>query len=74
MDEAAKNRFKWKFYRLAVQLNAIVLLFALSIVVYLLVRIPYRIPAVISMLILAIVLSLDLSRRYLSTKAWLDEH
>jgi len=52
MDEAAKNRFKWKFYRLAVQLNAIVLLFALSIVVYLLVRIPYRIPAVISMLIL----------------------
>jgi uncharacterized membrane protein YqjE len=74
MDETTKNQFKGKFYGLAVQLNAIVLLFALSVVVVLLVRASYRIPAVITMLILAIILSWDFSRRYRSTKAWLDDH
>jgi cobalamin biosynthesis protein CobD/CbiB len=74
MDKTTKNQFKGKFYGLAVQLNAIVLLFALSVVVVLLVRTPFRIPAVITMLILAIILSWDFSRRYRSTKAWLDDH
>ena len=30
MDEDSKNQFKWKFYRLTVQLNVIVLLVAFS--------------------------------------------
>jgi xanthine/uracil permease len=74
MDETAKNQFKWKFYGLAVQLNVIILLFALSVVAFFLVRIPYLISAAIGMVIIALVLSWDFSKRYRSTKAWLDEH
>jgi len=74
MDETAKNQFKWKFYLLAIQLNVIILLFALSAIAFFIVWIPYRIPAAIGMAIFAFVLSWNFSRRYCSTKAWLDEH
>jgi len=74
MDENAKEQFKWKFYRLAVQLNAIILLVALAILFFFLAPEPYRLPALIVLLALALVLSWDFVKSYRLTKAWLDEH
>jgi uncharacterized membrane protein YqjE len=74
MDETTKEQFKWKFYRLAVQLNAIILLVALSVLAIFLVPVPYRLPAVAIMLVFALVLSWNFVLKYRSTKAWLDEH
>ena len=74
MDETAKEQFKWKFYRLAVELNAIILLVALAVVSYFLVPMTYRLPAVIVMLAIALVLSWNFIINYRLTKAWLDEH
>ena len=74
MDETTKEQFKWKFYRLAVQLNAIILLVALSVLAIFLVPVPYRLSAVAIMLVVALVLSWNFVLKYRSTKAWLDEH
>lgn len=71
MDENAKTQFRWKFYRLTVQLNIIVMLVALSIIIFFIVHSPYTPPAILGMLILALILSLDFSKRYKETKAWL---
>jgi hypothetical protein len=73
MDAKAKDQFRWKFYRLAVQLNAIILLVALSALALFLFPGQYRIPAVIIMLVLALVLSVDFRKKYRETKAWLHE-
>ncbi len=74
MDEPSKEQFKWKFYRLAVQLNVIILLAALAVLSLFLVPSPYRIPAVIVLLALALLLSWNFVTSYRLTKAWLDEH
>jgi hypothetical protein len=74
MDETAKEQFKWKFYRLAVQLNAIILLVAFAVLSWFLVPAPYHIPAVIVTLVIALVLSWNFIISYRLTKAWLDEH
>jgi len=73
MEEDAKARFRWKFYRLTIELNIIVLLVAVSVTVFFIVRSPYTLPAVIVMLMLALVLSFDFAKRYRETKAWLLE-
>ncbi|MDD4483708.1 MAG: hypothetical protein PHD55_04995 [Methanoregula sp.] len=74
MDETSKEQFKWKFYRLAVQLNAIILLVALAILFLFLAPEPYRLPAVVVMLVVAAVLSWNFIGKYRATKAWLHEH
>ncbi|HVP96845.1 hypothetical protein [Methanoregula sp.] len=74
MDETAKEQFKWKFYRLAVQLNAIILLVALAVLAWFLVPSPFRIPVCAVMLLVALVLSWNFRSSYRLTKAWLDEH
>jgi hypothetical protein len=74
MDENAKTRFKWKFYRLTVELNIIVLLVAMSIPVFLLIHSPFIVPVIIVMLALALILSLDFFKKYQETKAWLDDN
>ena len=76
MDEKTKNTFRWKFYRLAVELNAIILLVAVSILVFFLV--PQRLdgiryPAIVIMLVVAGIVLLDFRKRYTQTKAWLHE-
>ena len=73
MDENAKVQFKWKFYRLTVELNIIVLLVAMSIPVFLIFQSPYTIPVIIGMLALALILSMDFFKKYRETKAWLDD-
>jgi cytochrome b subunit of formate dehydrogenase len=74
MDEDAKNRFKWKFYRLTVELNIIVLLLALCILVFFIIHSPYALPVITGMLAVALFLSWDFIKKYKRTKAWLDEN
>jgi len=72
MDENAKAQFKWKFYRLTVELNIIVLLVAMSIPVFLIIHSLYTVPVITGMLVLALILSWDFIKKYRETKAWLD--
>jgi cell division protein FtsW (lipid II flippase) len=74
MDEDNKKKFKMKFYYLAVQLNAIILFSAVSIVAFFFCPGQYRIPLIILLILIVLVLSLNFKKKYLETKAWLDEH
>jgi hypothetical protein len=74
MDENAKARFKWKFYRLTVEINIIVLLVAMSIPIFLIIHSPFTVPVIIGMLALALILSLDFIKKYHETKVWLDDN
>jgi Ca2+/Na+ antiporter len=74
MDENAKAQFKWKFYRLTIELNIIVLLVAMAIPVFLIIRSPYTIPIIIGMLALALLLFMDFFKKYRETQAWLDDN
>jgi hypothetical protein len=74
MDENAKAQFKWNFYRLTVELNIIVLLVAVSILVFFLIHSPYSIPVIMGMLALALFLVMDFIKKYRQTKAWLDDN
>ena len=71
MEEDAKTQFRWKFYALTVELNVIVLLIALSVIFFFIIHSPYTPQAILVMLVIALVLSLDFSKRYRETKAWL---
>jgi hypothetical protein len=71
MEDDAKTQFRWKFYGLTVELNIIVMLVALSIIVFFIIHSPYSQPAILAMLALALVLCLDFVKRYRQTKAWL---
>jgi hypothetical protein len=74
MEENAKAQFKWKFYRLTVELNIIVLLVAMSIPVFLIIHSVYTVPVITGMLALALILLLDFNKKYRETKAWLDDN
>ena len=74
MDEKAKAQFRWKFYRLTVELNIIILLIAMSIPVYIIVQSPVTIPVIFIMLAVAFILLLDFMKKYQETKAWLDDN
>jgi hypothetical protein len=74
MDENAKARFKWKFYRLTVELNIIILLVAMSLAIFLIIHSSYTVPVTLGMLALAVILSLDFIKKYHETKAWLDDN
>ena len=74
MDESDQLEWKGKFYKLAILLNAIILLAALSILALLLVPDPYRLPGSIAALLLAILLAIRFRRDYRLAKAWLEEH
>jgi len=73
MDEDAKTRFKWKFYRLTIQLNIIILIVAVSVIVFFIFHSLYSVPIIIGMLFMALILSLDFCKKYKETKKWLDE-
>jgi Ca2+/Na+ antiporter len=74
MDEKAKAQFRWKFYRLTVELNIIILLIAMSIPVFIIIQSPITIPVIIIMLAVALVLLLDFMKKYRETKTWLDDN
>jgi chromate transport protein ChrA len=73
MDVKAKEQFRWKFYSLALQLNAIILLVAVAVLAFFLVPVQFRYPVVVILLIAAGVLAFFFRKKYTETKAWLDE-
>ena len=73
MDAKAKEQFRWKFYSLALQLNAVILLVALAVLSFFLVPVQYRFPAVAIMIAAAGILTHSFWKKYTATKAWLDE-
>ncbi len=73
MDEVTKEELKWKFYRLAIVLNAIVLIVALGVVALLKLQGHYAIPAALILFAAALGLGLYFRKHYSATRRWLDE-
>ena len=73
MDAKAKEQFRWKFYSLAVQLNVIILLVAVSILALFLIPLQYRYPLIAALMGAAVILAFFFQRNYRATRAWLDE-
>lgn len=73
MDPAAKERFKWKFYRLAVLLNLIILLVAIGVIAFFRAPPEYRIPSFVILVLAAGTLGIYFWRKYQETKTWLKE-
>lgn len=74
MDAETKEQFRWKFYRLTLQLNAVILLVGLTVMALFIVPDPIRIPIVLFLIVLAVYLAINFSGKYRATKAWLDEY
>ena len=73
MDPATKERFKWKFYRLAVLLNIIIILVAIGVIAFFRAPSDYRMPLFVISLLAAVVLGIYFWKRYRETKVWLKE-
>jgi hypothetical protein len=74
MDAETKEVLRWKFYRLALQMNAIVLLVALTLLAVWKAPEPFRILLILFLILLTAYLSINFYRKYNATKSWLDEH
>lgn len=74
MDTETMAQWRWKFYRLALHLNVVVLCIALTVLAGIVAPDPYRIPAVVILIALSIYLGYTFFRNYHATKAWLDAH
>ncbi|HOT03004.1 MAG TPA: hypothetical protein PK069_02360 [Methanolinea sp.] len=72
MDEATKEQLKWKFYRLAILLNGIILLVALGVIALLKLKEPLAVPVGAALLLMALGLAVYFRRQYVTTKRWLD--
>lgn len=73
MDTATKEQFKWKFYRLAMLLNLIVLFIAVGVIAFFLAPADYRVPVFFIMLIAAVMAGIYFRGKYLETRKWLEE-
>jgi hypothetical protein len=47
MDAETKDELRWRFYKVAIHLNAVILLAALIVIAFFLVPEPYRLPVVL---------------------------
>ena len=74
MDAETKEQLRFKFYRLALQLNAVILLAALTVMALFIAPEQYRIPLVLVMIVLVVYLSITFKKSYRDTRAWLEEH
>lgn len=73
MDPVTKERFKWKFYRLAVLLNIIILLVAIGVIAFFRAPQDYRVPLSAILILAAATLGIYFWRKYQETKTWLKE-
>jgi hypothetical protein len=73
MDEATRERFKWRFYRLAVILNLVILLVAIGFIALFKAPEGYAIPLAAALFLTAGLLTLYFKGQYRLTKSWLDE-
>jgi L-asparagine transporter-like permease len=71
MDLATKEQFKWKFYRLVVMLNIILVLVAVAVIVLFLAAEEYRIPLFTLLVLSAIVFTVYFWFQYRRTREWL---
>ncbi len=74
MDEPTKERFKWKFYKLAVVLNLIVILIAVGFIALFKAPQGFAIPLALIFFILAAISGYYFRNGYRATKTWLDEN
>jgi hypothetical protein len=74
MEEATRQRFKWKFYKLAVLLNIIILLIAVGIIALFKAPAGYQLPVAVTLFACAGVTAFYFRRNYRATQAWLDEN
>lgn len=72
MDVATKEQFKWKFYKLTLVLNVIIMLAALGVIALFKAPFDLNIPFSLGLFIAAVVLSVLFMRMYRVEKAWLD--
>lgn len=72
MDEATKERFKWKFYKLTLVLNVIILLAALGVIALFKAPFDLNIPFSLGLFAATAALSVLFMRMYRVEKAWLD--
>ncbi len=70
MDDATKERFKWKFYKLALLLNVVILGYALSVIALFMGR-GYALPLFGLLIVVSSVLAFVFMRQYRREKAWL---
>ncbi len=73
MNEVAKGQFKWKFYRLTILLNLVVLFIAFAVILVIIGPAEYRIPVATILIFGAAFLLMYLLRQYKLTKKWLEE-
>ncbi|MDD1715744.1 MAG: hypothetical protein LUQ01_01995 [Methanolinea sp.] len=74
MDEASREEFKWKFYRLAIHLNIVVILVAAAVIILFKGPSQINLPLAAMLVLVAVILAVFFRRRYLATKAWLTVH
>ncbi len=70
MDDATRERFKWKFYKLTVLLNVVILAYALAVIALFMGR-GYALPLFVLLAVAASVLAVVFMRQYRRDKAWL---
>ena len=73
MDQATKEQFKWKFYRLVVMLNVIILLVAIGIIALFKAPGAYHIPVSFLLLLSAAGFTIYFWSQYRSTHEWLQK-
>ena len=74
MDAGKKEQWRWKFYRVALHLNAVIFCVALTVIAALKAPALYRTPSLVILIVLDIFLVYTFLRNYRTTKAWLDEY
>jgi Ca2+/Na+ antiporter len=74
MDAETKDLLRLKFYKLVIQLNAVILFAALAVMALFIAPEPYRLPVVLAMILLVAYLAITFTRKYHETRAWLYEH
>lgn len=74
MDEATRERFKWRFYRLAVLLNLVILLVAIGFIALFKAPEGYAVPLAAAFFLFAGILVVYFRGQYRLTKSWLEEN
>jgi uncharacterized membrane protein HdeD (DUF308 family) len=70
MDDATKERFKWKFYKLTLLLNVVILGYALAVIALFMGR-AYALPLFGLLVVTSSVLAFVFMQQYRREKAWL---
>jgi len=70
MDDATKERFKWKFYKLTLLLNVVILGYALAVIALFMGR-AYALPLFGMLVVVSSVLAIVFMQQYRREKAWL---